>query len=98
MQCRMSLVETHVLSVEPVERVADCNATTANVADREVGAVQQAAAAQYGKTWGITAPSIDALMRYRELGAQIIPWGGDFALADVLKRRGRELAALDESA
>lgn len=36
----MSLVETHVLSVEPAERVADCDATTAHVADREVGAVQ----------------------------------------------------------
>ncbi len=53
------------------------------------------AARRNGKAWGITAPSLEALTRYRELGAQMIPWGGDFALAGVLQQCGRELAALD---
>lgn len=57
-----------------------------------------AAARRHGKAWGITAPSVEALTRYRELGAQIIPWGGDFGLAGVLQQCGRELAALDEGA
>lgn len=55
-----------------------------------------AATRRHGKAWGITAPSIEALTRYRELGAQIIPWGGDFALARVLQQCRRELDALDE--
>jgi 2-keto-3-deoxy-L-rhamnonate aldolase RhmA len=61
-------------------------------------AIQQVTAAvhKHGKAWGITAPSLDVLARYRRMGAQIVPWGGDFALAGVLQQSGRELAALDE--
>lgn len=44
-----------------------------------------------GKAWGITAGSVDELARYRRLGAQMIPWGGDFALVGVLTRCSEEL-------
>jgi 4-hydroxy-2-oxoheptanedioate aldolase len=50
-----------------------------------------AAARRNGVAWGITTGSIEDLSRYRKLGAQIVPWGGDFALANVLKRCSEEL-------
>jgi 2-keto-3-deoxy-L-rhamnonate aldolase RhmA len=50
-----------------------------------------AAAKEHGIAWGITAGSVDDIARYRKLGAQIVPWGGDFALAGVLKRCSEEL-------
>ena len=40
---------------------------------------------------GITAGSVEDLSHYRKLGAEIIPWGGDFALLNVLKRCSEEL-------
>jgi 2-keto-3-deoxy-L-rhamnonate aldolase RhmA len=54
------------------------------------------AARRHGIAWGITAGSIEALRHYRQLGAQIVPWGGDFALATYLQQCGRELSGLDE--
>ncbi|HMO57139.1 MAG TPA: aldolase/citrate lyase family protein [Roseiflexaceae bacterium] len=53
-----------------------------------------AAARRHGKAWGITAGTTEVLAHYRDLGAQIIPWGGDFALAAYLAQCGRDLAAL----
>jgi 2-keto-3-deoxy-L-rhamnonate aldolase RhmA len=50
-----------------------------------------AAARQNGVAWGITAGSLEDLTRYRKLGAQIVPWGGDFALMNVLRRCSEEL-------
>ena len=50
-----------------------------------------AAARQHGKAWAITAGTVEDLARYRKLGAQIVPWGGDFALMNVLKRCSEEL-------
>jgi 4-hydroxy-2-oxoheptanedioate aldolase len=50
-----------------------------------------AAARAHGKAWGITAASTDDIVRYRRLGAQMVPWGGDFALVNVLKRCSEEL-------
>jgi 4-hydroxy-2-oxoheptanedioate aldolase len=50
-----------------------------------------AAARRNGVAWGITAGTIEDLSRYRKLGAQIVPWGGDFALANVLRRCSEEL-------
>ena len=50
-----------------------------------------AAAKRNGIAWGITAGSVEDLARYRKLGAQIVPWGGDFALMNVLKRCSEEL-------
>lgn len=49
------------------------------------------AAAKHGKIWGITAGSIEQIQRYREMGAQIVPWGGDFALRAVLEKGSQEL-------
>lgn len=50
-----------------------------------------AAAQRNGIAWGITAGSVEEVSRYRKLGAQMVPWGGDFALAGVLKRCSEEL-------
>ena len=46
-------------------------------------AVQQVAAAvkRHGKAWGRTAGSKEEVARYREMGAQMVPWGGDFRVA-----------------
>lgn len=56
-------------------------------------AVDQVAAAaeKHNKIWGITAGSLAELKRYREMGAQMIPWGGDFALMNLLKSCSEEL-------
>jgi 2-keto-3-deoxy-L-rhamnonate aldolase RhmA len=53
-----------------------------------------AAARQHGKAWGITAGSPEDLARYRKMGAQVVPWGGDFALVNVLKRSSEELDSI----
>jgi 2-keto-3-deoxy-L-rhamnonate aldolase RhmA len=50
-----------------------------------------AAALQHGKAWGVAVGSIENLAHYRQLGAQILPWGGDFALSRVLKECSKEL-------
>lgn len=50
-----------------------------------------AAAAKHGKVWGITAGSVEEIQRYRALGAQIVPWGGDFALRTVLQNCSQDL-------
>lgn len=50
-----------------------------------------AAAEKHGKMWGITAGSIEQIKRYRAMGAQMVPWGGDFALMNVLKKSSQEL-------
>lgn len=50
-----------------------------------------AAARAHGKAWGITAASPDEIARYRRLGAQMVPWGGDFALVRALKQCREEL-------
>jgi 2-keto-3-deoxy-L-rhamnonate aldolase RhmA len=49
------------------------------------------AARQHGKAWGRTAASIEELARYRQMGAQMVPWGGDFALMSVLENCSREM-------
>lgn len=56
-------------------------------------AVEQVAAAarRHGKAWGRTASAIDELAQYRRMGAQMVPWGGDFALVKVLQACSREL-------
>ena len=50
-----------------------------------------AAAQRHGKIWGITAGSIDEIKHYRQMGAQIVPWGGDFALMNILQNCSVEL-------
>ena len=50
-----------------------------------------AAAKKHNKVWSITAGSVEEIRRYREMGAQMVPWGGDFALMNVLKNCSQEL-------
>ncbi len=54
-----------------------------------------AAAQKHNKVWGITAGSVEEIKRYRAMGAQIVPWGGDFALMNVLKQCSAELDGVD---
>lgn len=70
-------------------RVSDSSLTMDDVIDRV-----SAAARKNGIAWGITAGSPEDIARYRRLGAQIVPWGGDFALINVLKRCSEELDAV----
>ncbi len=56
------------------------------VVERVAGAARQS-----NKSWGITAPSLEALGRYRKLGAQLVPWGGDYFLVSVLNQCRQEL-------
>jgi 2-keto-3-deoxy-L-rhamnonate aldolase RhmA len=50
-----------------------------------------AAARKHGLAWGITAGSIEDLTRFRKMGAQVVPWGGDFALANHLRQCSEQL-------
>ena len=50
-----------------------------------------AAVQQHGKLWGITAGSVEEIQRYRGMGAQMVPWGGDFSLMNVLKSCSEDL-------
>lgn len=59
-------------------------------------AVEQVAAVarENGKAWGITVSSTAELKRYHKMGAQMLPWGSDFALAQVLTTCSNELDAI----
>ena len=48
-------------------------------------------ARRHGKAWGIATGSIEDLERYRQLGAQLVPWGGDFHLLRVLQQCSQDL-------
>ena len=50
-----------------------------------------AAVQKHDKLWGITAASVDDTKRFREMGAQMVPWGGDFSLMNVLKQCSADL-------
>lgn len=50
-----------------------------------------AAAQKHNKIWGVTAGSVADVQRFRAMGAQIVPWGGDFALINVLKNCSADL-------
>ena len=58
--------------------------------DEAVEKVAEAASAQ-GKAWGRTAGSVEELKKFRAMGAQMLPWGGDFALLKVLENCSQEL-------
>ena len=53
-----------------------------------------AAAKRHGKAWGKTAGSVQEIEAAVKLGAQMVPWGGDFALTAALKKCGQELDGL----
>lgn len=67
-------------------RAAGDPMTMADVIERVAAAAQA-----HGKAWGIAAASPDEIARYRRLGAQMAPWGGDFALVRALKQCREEL-------
>ncbi|MEZ4860176.1 MAG: aldolase/citrate lyase family protein [Caldilineaceae bacterium] len=56
-------------------------------------AVETVAAAcrKHNKVWGIAVGSLEQLKQYRALGAQVVPWGGDFALMKVLDQCRQDL-------
>ena len=55
------------------------------------------AAREHGKAWGRTAGSVEELARYHEMGAQMVPWGGDFALMTVLESCSQDLDTVLET-
>jgi 2-keto-3-deoxy-L-rhamnonate aldolase RhmA len=50
-----------------------------------------AAAKRHHKAWGLPAGTAENLKRYHDLGAQLVPWGGDFALMTVLQNCSAQL-------
>jgi 2-keto-3-deoxy-L-rhamnonate aldolase RhmA len=58
-----------------------------------IEAVAAAAEAQ-GKIWGIAVGTKEEFLRYRDMGAKLIPWGGDFALREVLRRSSEDLGVM----
>jgi 2-keto-3-deoxy-L-rhamnonate aldolase RhmA len=49
------------------------------------------ACARHHKAWGLPSGSPEALKRYKQMGAQLAIWGGDFALMNVLKTCSQQL-------
>jgi 2-keto-3-deoxy-L-rhamnonate aldolase RhmA len=67
------------------------NGCTPTVAFTEAIERVATSARRYGKVWGIAIGALDDLARFRKMGAQIIPWGGDFDLTKSLEARSKEL-------
>ncbi len=63
------------LSKHPSPEIANLDAAIEKVA---------AAARRQGKAWGAATGSVENLRTYRRMGAQILPWGNDFDLSQVL--------------
>ncbi len=80
-----------LLFIGPGDLGQRLRATGSTMSLAEVIELVAAAARGHGKAWGITASSPEEIARYRKLGAQMIPWGGDFALVGVLTRCSQEL-------
>jgi len=53
-----------------------------------------AAARANGIAWGIAVGSIEELIRYRDMDAQMVPWGSGFVLRSVFERCSKELDAV----
>jgi 2-keto-3-deoxy-L-rhamnonate aldolase RhmA len=66
--------------------VADTNLTLDDAITRVAEAARR-----HKKSWGITAGSPADIAHYRGLGAQMIPWGGDFSLMTVLEGCSKDL-------
>jgi len=71
-------------------RIATTRGGTDMTMDKAIETVA-AAAEKHGKMWGITAGSPEQIKRFRGMGAQMVPWGGDFALMNVLKQASSDL-------
>ncbi|MCL4858746.1 MAG: hypothetical protein KJZ93_05040 [Caldilineaceae bacterium] len=71
-------------------RIANAPAGSNLTMDKAIEIVA-AAAQKHNKVWGITAGSVDDIQRFRAMGAQMVPWGGDFSLMNVLKQCSADL-------
>jgi 2-keto-3-deoxy-L-rhamnonate aldolase RhmA len=71
-------------------RIANAPAGTTLTMEKAIETVA-AAAQKHNKVWGITAGSVEEIKRFRAMGAQLVPWGGDFALMNVLKECSLDL-------
>jgi 4-hydroxy-2-oxoheptanedioate aldolase len=67
-------------------QVSGSSMTMLDVAKRVSAAAQKS-----GIAWGIAVGSVEDMRRYHQMGAQMVPWGGDFALMRVLKQCSEEL-------
>lgn len=87
-----------VLFIGPADlsRRLSVSTTTKMTLDEAIAKVA-ATAKRHGKAWGITAGSPQQVMERSKLGAQVIPWGGDFSLINVLKECGTDLDAIPGS-
>ena len=61
---------------------------------RDVFEAAAAAAKNHGKIWATVAGTPEQFQERHTLGAQMIPWGGDFELINVLKRSSEELGGM----
>jgi 2-keto-3-deoxy-L-rhamnonate aldolase RhmA len=52
------------------------------------------AARRHGKAWGAATSSLDNLRRYRRMGAQVLTWGNDFGLRQVLANCSADLESV----
>lgn len=78
-----------VLFVGPADLGARLQATGGMELNEAIAKVADAAA-RHGKAWGIPGGTPELIARYRELGAQLLAYGGDFALAKVLEDCSRD--------
>ena len=62
------------------------NQTTLNEAIAQVAT----AAKKHNIAWGIPAGTPELIKQYREMGAQLLAYGGDFALTAVLERSSQD--------
>ncbi len=53
---------------------------------------------KHNKVWGSAVGSLEQLKRYRSMGAQVLPWGGDFTIVRILETCSKELDTVDDSA
>lgn len=72
------------LAKHPKPEIANLDAAIKQVA---------AAARRHGKAWGAATGSVENIRTYRGMGAQIIPWGNDFDLAQVLAKCSADVDA-----
>ena len=80
-----------LLFIGPADMTCRLKGTGSSMTINDVIDRVSAAARNHGKAWGITSGSVDDIARFRRMGAQMVPWGGDFALVGVLTKCSQEL-------
>lgn len=88
-----------VLFVGPADlgrRLGGSSLGSAVTLEQAIQRVAQAAK-KSNKAWGITASSLDKIAHYRKMGAQLVPWGGDFYLTGILEKCSQELDQILET-